>query len=113
MHDSRFEAEYCNRLLVMKQKGEVQEYKVQVKFELAKGINHIIDFFVWRWENGKIIQEVHETKGVWTAVARLKKKLFEERYPYLPYIVIYKTKRRVRCRKKIKVLILKRVKVYR
>ena len=104
-HDSKFEAQYCNRLLAMKQKGEIQDYKVQVEFNVAEGIKHRVDFFVVKFEDGKVIQEVHEAKGMWTAVARLKKKLFEQKYPYIPYKVIFQNKRRPRCQRKRRFLL--------
>lgn len=106
LHDSKFEADYCNRLLAMKQKGEVAHYFIQQSFKIGAGIKHVVDFLVWRLEKGYIIQEVHETKGVWTAVARMKMKLFKEKYPYIPYIVIYQrqNKRRNKWPKKIRMV---------
>lgn len=100
-HASKFEANYCNRLLAMKQKGEIWNYLTQVKFELAGGIKHIVDFTVTTkkdtpYDVVAFHTEVHECKGIWTAVARLKKKLFEEKYPNIPYKVIYKKQRRPR-----------------
>jgi len=101
LHDSKFEAGYCNRLLAMKQSGEIQHYDVQVPFWLPGGIKHIVDFVVKPGPD--FSREVHETKGFFTAVARLKKKLFEEKYPDIPYKVIYQNKRRKVWRKKTKV----------
>ena len=90
LHDSRLESDYCNRLLAMKQACEIQDYKIQQEFELPAGIKIIVDFLVWRWQDGKLIQEAHETKGMWTSTSRLKARLFKEKYPYIPYIVIQK-----------------------
>lgn len=89
LHASKLEANYCNRLLAMRQKGEIGAFDIQVSFDLY-GPNrelictHVVDFVVWI--NGR--REVHETKGHATDVWRIKKKLFEANYPDIKYLVV-------------------------
>lgn len=100
-HDSKFEASYCNRLLAMKQKGEIYHYVTQAVINLCgegrTRITHIVDFIVYPSKEGT--PEVHETKGFFTQVARMKKKMFEQKYPHIPYKVIYQNERRTKCQR--------------
>ncbi len=101
MHDSKLESNYCNRLLSMKQKGEIKDFSSQRTFELfgARGeiiCKHIVDFVVFL-HTGEI--QVHECKGMATQVFRLKKRLFEVCYPQIKYYVISINKRRTKCQK--------------
>jgi len=91
MHDSKGEAGYCNDLALRVIAGDLAEYVIQKRFELhgknsKKVCNHYVDFLLTDFD-GK--QEVHEYKGVKTALWKLKKALFEHEYPNIPYIVIY------------------------
>ena len=109
LHDSKFEASYCNKLLAMKKRGEISDYDAQWRVDLGANITHILDFLVYRKDG---LPEVHETKGVWTPVARLKKKLFEAKYPDTPYKVIYQEGREPKCQRK-KMVLRKRIRIYR
>jgi len=105
-HDSKGEANYCNRLLAMKQNGEIVDFLTQVIFLLPGGIRHIVDFYVkvkeYNFSEAQVCGfEVHEFKGFKTDVWRIKKKLFEESYPHIPYKVICKPERRKRCKKQL------------
>ena len=88
-HDSKFEAMYCSRLLDMKNKGEINDYRIQETFELVVHnqliCKHIVDFVVV-CSNGEA--EVHETKGVETDAWKIKRNLFKALYPTIKYITI-------------------------
>ena len=92
LHDSKLEANYCNRLLAMQQAREISHYETQVSFDLnVEGkliCKHIVDFCIWK--NDPHPCEVHDTKGMKTDVWRLKHKLFEALYPYITYVVVTK-----------------------
>ena len=96
IHDSKFEAEYCNRLLAMVQRGEIGYYEIQSSFDLfANGqliCRHIVDFLVFKkaYVEGSASSdlEAHEVKGFKTEAWRLKRKLFMANYPNIPYKVI-------------------------
>jgi len=93
IHQSRFEARYCDDLDALERAGEIQGYETQVSYDLkcnGKHITrHIVDFLVTTI-NGK--REVHEVKGFATAVWPIKRKLFEANFTDIPYIVIKKRK---------------------
>lgn len=96
-HDSRAEAAYCEQLKALVRAKEILGYDAQVTFPLV-GINghtvctHRVDFVV-RFRDGG--QEVHEVKGLATDVWQLKRKLFIDNHPAIPYVVI--NARGIRC----------------
>lgn len=102
-HASKFESEYCNRLLAMKQNKEIKDYKIQVSFDLDVNhqhiCRHVVDFVVIQ-NNDRM--EIHEAKGYVTDTFRIKRALFEVIYPDLKYLTIYKKERRPKCQKKLK-----------
>lgn len=93
--DSKKEADYYCQLKLLKQAGEIKDIKLQPKFELQpgfkkNGINHraityIADFEVTNKDGTK---EIIDIKGVETKVFRIKKKMFEYRYPELELKII-------------------------
>jgi len=95
-HQSIAEANYCNRLLAMRQSGEIVGYRCQVSFELRVKKEficvHVVDFMVVkRVLSGKkddLVLEAHEVKGFRTDIWGLKYKLFKALYPKVPYIII-------------------------
>lgn len=93
-HDSKLEANYCNRLLAMKQSGEIHSYGVQQSFDLKIDdiliCRHIVDFFV-RVKSECF--EAHEIKSKITKTASwsIKHKLFKALYPHIKYEVIMKS----------------------
>jgi hypothetical protein len=96
LHDSKVEADECNRLLADRQNKRIRDFKVQVPFPLP-GCVHIVDFLVFLNDGSR---EVRDTKGFKTSVWRLKHKLFVLSYPDIPYRVIErKDTRRKPCRK--------------
>lgn len=89
--DSKKEAKRFNELKILEKANEISELRLQVKFELQpsfkKGnktyrkIEYIADFTYYDNKLNKYI--VEDTKGFRTEVYKLKKKLFEYKYPHL------------------------------
>lgn len=95
-HQSKIEAEYCNRLFLYQKINEIQSYKNQIKIPIIVNekliCNHIIDFEVVN-KNG--IKEWHEVKGFETKDFKIKRKLIEALYPEIEYIVVKKLESRI------------------
>lgn len=91
--DSKMEAEYYLDLLQSKQAGIVRHFEIQPKFILQEKpkITYIADFHVY-WENGT--DSVIDIKGMETQAFRVKKKLFESKYPHLQLQVLTKKGKR-------------------
>jgi hypothetical protein len=106
-HDSKLEADECNRLYSEQQNRLIKDFRVQVPFPLP-GCVHIVDFLVYLNDGRK---EVRDTKGFKTDVWRLKYKLFILSYPDISYRIIgRKTKGDKKCRtlpKKLKMMIFR------
>ena len=90
MYDSKKEADVARELDIMVRAKEIREYKRQVTFNLY-GINngficnHRVDFVITDNDGSKAVWEV---KGLETKDWVIKKKLFEDNYPYMKYHVI-------------------------
>ena len=100
IHDSKGEALYCNYLLSLKRSGRIDDYRIQEPFNLPGGIIHVVDFVVYipDFSSGGLRKEIHEFKGFRTAVWKMKQKLFQETYPYIPYkVIVRQFQRRSRC----------------
>lgn len=67
--DSKAEAAHFHEIVRLHLAGEVTSYLRQVPFDLPGGIRYWADFVVFK-ANGCV--EIHEVKGMWTDVARLK-----------------------------------------
>jgi hypothetical protein len=84
--DSKGEADYYCQLKLLQRAGEVTDIKLQPRYpildasERSRGIDYVADFLV-TYADGR--QEIIDFKGVRTAVYRMKKKMFHERYPNL------------------------------
>lgn len=85
--DSRLEADLYNQLVILKKAGKIYSFKCHVPFALhghgeAKVCTYKLDFEVIMPKVGALSQKIRyvEAKGVWTPVARLKRKLFEAEY---------------------------------
>ena len=88
VYASRREAEYAEELHLRQRAGEVLTIEIQVPYELIPRPNlvkYVADFRV-TFKDGR--QEVHEVKGMETAVWKIKEKLFRHRYPHIPLRVI-------------------------
>ena len=89
--DSLKEAKRYKELKILEKANEITELRLQVKFELQpsfkkdnktyRKIEYIADFVYYDNRLNKYI--VEDTKGFKTDVYKLKKKLFEYKYPHL------------------------------
>jgi len=87
--DSAAEARYYQRLKLLKRAGEIKDFELQTEFILQdeyrtrdgkkrQPIKYKADFVIEHLDGTK---EAIDVKGVLTPVYRLKKKMFEYRYP--------------------------------
>lgn len=89
--DSKKESKRYSELKILEKANEISELRTQVKFELQpsfkkngktiRKIEYIADFTYYDNKLNKYI--VEDTKGYRTDVYKLKKKLFEYKYPHL------------------------------
>lgn len=89
-YDSKLEAAVAQEIDLLSRAGEVTRVEPQKTFGLyakngSKICNHRVDFAL-TFKDGH--QEVWEAKGFATEIWRLKRKLFEDNYPDIPYWVI-------------------------
>lgn len=91
-HQSIQEANHCNKLLAMKQDGDIHDYKTQVKFSLDVNgehiCNHYVDFAVYNKDG---LQHVEEVKGFGTRLWQIKARLFKAIYKGIDYKVVKKS----------------------
>lgn len=83
---------YRDVICVGLKNGTIKDCQLQVKYELQPkfkylgenilAINYVADFVI-TYKDGHI--EVHDTKGLPDATAKLKKKLFHYKYPEIIY----------------------------
>jgi hypothetical protein len=95
--DSQWESEVYMILKDMKRCGEIADFERQVPYVLQDGyeagrrkilpIIHKVDFKVVL-NNGGV--ELIEAKGFETETYKIKRKMFESRYPNIPYRVVKK-----------------------
>lgn len=88
--DSELEGNHYKTLL-LERSGEIKDLRLQVKFELQpsfnkngkhyRAINYIADFVYYDVSKEKTV--VEDTKGYRTEVYKLKKKMFEYKFPEL------------------------------
>lgn len=89
--DSLKEAKRYQELKILEKAKEITELRLQVKFELQpsfkkdgktiRKIEYIADFTYYDNRLNKYI--IEDTKGYRTDIYKLKKKLFEYKYPHL------------------------------
>ncbi len=89
--DSKKEAERYLFLKAQLKKGKIRDLKLQPRFELLPSFQkngkkyrkceYIADFSYFDVEQGEII--VEDVKGLKTEIYKLKKKMFEYKYPHL------------------------------
>lgn len=94
--DSKAEAEYYIHLLTRKELGLIESFSLQPKFTLQEGfkkegksyrpIEYVADFLI-KYPNGQT--QVIDVKGFETADFKIKRKLFEKKYPYPLTLVKY------------------------
>lgn len=90
LYDSGLEATVAQEIDLRKKAGEVAAVEPQKAFPLfakngTKVCTHRVDFLL-TFKDGH--QEAWEAKGVATSIWNLKKKLFLDNYPNIPYIVV-------------------------
>lgn len=93
--DSKKEANYYLKLKLLKQAGEIKDFGLQEKFVLQEGftkngerhrpITYYADFII---DNLDGSTDVVDVKGMETQVFKIKKKLFEYKYPDLSIKII-------------------------
>ncbi len=98
--DSNAERDYYLYLMSLKQSGEIQDFTRQPNFLLQesfkkneqtfKSIHYKADFQVVHLDGHIEIVDVKPSKDFQTDVYKLKKKLFEKRYPDLTIHEVYK-----------------------
>lgn len=98
--DSKWEAERYNQLSAMQQAGQIKDLQRQVKFVLQDGyvnnkgekIRPICYFADFQYTDNEGRQIVEDTKSpaTKTEVFKIKKKLFEARFPEYIFIEKYK-----------------------
>lgn len=95
MFDSLAEASYYKRLKLLKKAGEIKDFELQPTYILqaaykrgkrkVQPITYKADFLV-TYPDGR--QEIIDVKGMKTAIYRMKKKMFEYRYPDLEIVEV-------------------------
>lgn len=93
--DSKKEADYYCRLKLLKKAGEIKDFGLQPKYELQpafekngekfRPIIYIADFII---TNNDGTTDVVDIKGLETQVFKIKRKLFEYKYPDLNLKVV-------------------------
>ena len=93
--DSKAEANYYKSLKLLKKAGEIKDFELQPTYILQDGykrgkrkvqpITYKADFLV-TYTDGR--QEIIDCKGMKTEVYRIKKKIFEYKYPELEIIEV-------------------------
>lgn len=97
--DSKYEAKKSAELELLQKAGKIKELERQKRFILQDGfinnkkervrpISYIADFFYYDVKLKQYV--VMDAKGVETEVFRIKKKLFEKRYPEYLFVVAKK-----------------------
>ena len=75
--DSKKEAQYYEKLNILKKSGEILFFLRQVPFDLPGGVKYRLDFLEF-WANGEIV--FTEVKGFMTKQAKDKIKMVEDLY---------------------------------
>ena len=71
---SMLEGSFYQSVKAWHKAGKILSYRMQVPFDLHGGIKYKLDFEIL---DAKAKNRFVEVKGYWTAVAKLKRKLFE------------------------------------
>lgn len=76
--DSQKEYRYYQNLKLLRERGEVLMFLMQVPFHLPGGVKYVLDFQIF-WANKEI--SFVDVKGFKTEIYKLKKKQVEQLYP--------------------------------
>jgi len=77
---SKLEADYYCGLVLRLRAGEIKGFARQARFAIGGGREYLCDFVVWHLDD---TSEIIDTKGFLTEIYKLKKSLFNEKYPKL------------------------------
>jgi hypothetical protein len=72
------EAERYGELLILKAAGVIKDFELQPSFDIGAGMKYTADFGVTYMDEHV---EYEEVKGHWTEPAKMRVKLFREKYP--------------------------------
>lgn len=87
-HYFRSQAEmnrYCE-LKILKASGQIIDFELQPSFDIGAGMKYTADFKVIYSDH----YEIEEVKGKWTVDAKMRIKLFKEKYPGVTLKIIQK-----------------------
>jgi hypothetical protein len=94
--DSKTEGEYYLHLKQQQEQGLIDSYELQPRFILQEGfkkdgkhirpIKYVADFDVWKLDGTR---EIIDVKGFETADFKIKRKLFEKKFPFSLTLVKY------------------------
>ena len=97
--DSKKEADYYIHLKLLKKAGEIKDIGLQQRFVLQPGfkkngvkyqpITYIADFVITNNDGTTEVVDVKSSKTFKTQVYRIKKKMFEYKYPELTIKEVY------------------------
>jgi hypothetical protein len=93
IHDSKFEAGYCNDLQLRLLAADIKDFETQKRFDLhtpdgKKVCAHYPDFLITKFDDTQYVDEC-KSKGTVTPLWKLKKALFQYEYPHIPYYVVW------------------------
>ena len=103
--DSKAECQHYINLKLLKEKGEISDFKRQVPYVLQEGypcpetgrkirpITYIADFVVTYPDGRESVQDVKGSKGFMTEIFKIKRKMFMFRYKVPLEIVLVKVPR--------------------
>lgn len=78
--DSQLEADYYSDLKLQLKVGAIKGFCRQPRFALSENLEYVADFIVFNLDG---TAEIIDTKGFVTDVYKIKKKVFNEKYPEL------------------------------
>lgn len=82
---SKAEARYAASLHARKTAGEILGWLEQVPMHLPGGVKYVLDFLVFT-ADGQVVPV--EVKGMETPAYKIKRRLIEEHYPWMPVEVV-------------------------
>jgi len=82
---SKAEARRYTQLELLKKSGEITGFMIQPSFLLDEGVRYMADFMVCGADGSVWVEDV---KGVETQAFKIKKRLWENRFPWLELRVI-------------------------
>lgn len=97
--DSQKEADYYCQLKLLKQAGEIKDFGMQQRYELLptfkkngmtfRSVTYVADFVIVNNDGTTEVVDVKASKNFKTDVYKIKRKLFEHKYPDLTIKEVY------------------------